>query len=223
MRLLTESLDDPEARCGRCSVCRGPSEGLPDAADPEVVRTITATLRRKATTLDPRKMWPGGEFGRRGRIAADLLAEPGRVLAHADAPEWVEVLAAARRGDEHALAELGDAAVATLAAWVRETGIRADVIVFLRLTGTNLAETLAEHLRTVGKRGGGAYPVRPGDPPTDATARSKPPTGATTSAIHPTSPGRTSYWWSTPIRRAGRSRSPRPRCARRARMRFCRC
>lgn len=171
MRLLTESLDDPEAAdCGRCSVCRGRlSEGLPDAADPEVVRTITATLRRKATTLDPRKMWPGGEFGRRGRIPADLLAEPGRVLAHADAPEWVEVLAAARRGDEHALAELGDAAVATLAAWVRETGIRADVIVSLRLTGTNLAETLAEHLRTVGKRGGGAYPVRPGDPPTDAT------------------------------------------------------
>ena len=130
---------------------------------------MTSTLRRKAQTLDPRKMWPGGEFGRRGRIPADLLAEPGRVLAHADAPEWVEVLAAARNGDERALAELGDAAVATLAAWVRDTGIRADVIVSLRLTGTVLAETLADHLRKVGKREGGSFPVRMGDPPTDAT------------------------------------------------------
>ncbi len=171
MRLLTESLDDPQAAdCGRCSVCRGAlSEGLPDSVDAEVVRTVTSTLRRKASTLDPRKMWPGGEFGRRGRIPADLLAQPGRVLAHADAPEWVEVLAAARNGDERALAELGDAAVATLSSWVRETGIRADVIVSLRLTGTNLAETLAEHLRTVGKRGGGTFPVHLGDPPTDAT------------------------------------------------------
>ncbi|MEO9326648.1 RecQ family ATP-dependent DNA helicase [Gordonia aurantiaca] len=171
MRLLTESLDDPEAAdCGRCSVCRGRlSEGLPDSVDAEVVRTITATLRRKAQILEPRKMWPGGEFGRRGRIPAGQLAETGRVLAHADAPEWVEVLAAARGADERALAELGDAAVATLSAWVRETGIRADVIVSLRLTGTTLAETLAEHLRAVGKRGGGTYPVRPGDPPADAT------------------------------------------------------
>ena len=171
MRLLTESLDDPQAAdCGRCSVCRGAlSEGLPDSVDAEIVRTVTSTLRRKAQTLDPRKMWPGGEFGRRGRISADLLAEPGRVLAHADAPEWVEVLAAARNGDERALAELGDAAVATLAAWVRDTGIRADVIVSLRLTGTVLAETLADHLRKVGKREGGSFPVRMGDPPTDAT------------------------------------------------------
>ncbi|WP_338856767.1 DEAD/DEAH box helicase [Gordonia hongkongensis] len=171
MRLLTESLDDPQAAdCGRCSVCRGAlSEGLPDSVDAEIVRTVTSTLRRKAQTLDPRKMWPGGEFGRRGRIPADLLAEPGRVLAHADAPEWVEVLAAARNGDERALAELSDAAVATLAAWVRDTGIRADVIVSLRLTGTVLAETLADHLRKVGKREGDSFSVRMGDPPTDAT------------------------------------------------------
>ena len=171
MRLLTESLDDPQAAdCGRCSVCRGAlSDGLTDTVDDETVRTVTSTLRRKAQTLDPRKMWPGGEFGRRGRIPADLLAAPGRVLAHADAPEWVEVLAAARNGNERAVAELGDAAVATLSAWVRDTGIRADVIVSLRLTGTALAETLAEHLRKVGKRDGGSFPVRMGDPPADAT------------------------------------------------------
>ena len=119
--------------------------------------------------LEPRKMWPGGEFGTRGRVPAGVAAEPGRVLAHADAPEWTEVLAAARNGDEHALGELGDAAVATLSAWVRDTGMRPEVIVSLRLTGTNLAETLAAHLRDVGRRGGGTFPVRMGDPPTDAT------------------------------------------------------
>ncbi len=171
MRLLTESLDDPQAAdCGRCSVCRGRlSEGLPDAVDPQIVRSVTSVLRRSSMVLEPRKMWPGGEFGTRGRVPAGLAAEPGRVLAHADAPEWTEVLAAARNGDEHALGELGDAAVATLSAWVRDTGMRPDVIVSLRLTGTNLAETLAAHLRDVGRRDGGTFPVRMGDPPTDAT------------------------------------------------------
>lgn len=171
MRLLTESLDDPQAAdCGRCSVCRGRlSEGLPDAVDPQIVRSVTSVLRRSSMVLEPRKMWPGGEFGTRGRVPAGVAAEPGRVLAHADAPEWTEVLAAARNGDEHALGELGDAAVATLSAWVRDTGMRPDVIVSLRLTGTNLAETLAAHLRDVGRRGGGTFPVRMGDPPTDAT------------------------------------------------------
>lgn len=171
MRLLTESLDDPQAAdCGRCSVCRGSlSEGLPDAVDPQIVRSVTSVLRRSSMVLEPRKMWPGGEFGTRGRVPAGLAAEPGRVLAHADAPEWTEVLAAARNADERALGELGDAAVATLSAWVRDTGMRPDVIVSLRLTGTNLAETLAAHLRDVGRRGGGTFPVRMGDPPTDAT------------------------------------------------------
>lgn len=171
MRLLTESLDDPQAAdCGRCSVCRGRlSEGLPDAVDPQIVRSVTSVLRRSSMVLEPRKMWPGGEFGTRGRVPAGVAAEPGRVLAHADAPEWTEVLAAARNGDEHALGELGDAAVATLSAWVRDTGMRPEVIVSLRLTGTNLAETLAAHLRDVGRRGGGTFPVRMGDPPTDAT------------------------------------------------------
>ena len=171
MRLLTESLDDPNPQdCGRCSVCRGRLSGeLRAEVDPETVRTVTSVLRRSALVLEPRKMWPGGSFGTRGRIPAAVAAEPGRILAHADAPEWVEVLAGARRGDERALAELGEAAVATLGAWGRESGIRPDVILSLRLTGTTLAETLAAHLRTVGRREGGEFPTLMGDPPTDAT------------------------------------------------------
>ncbi|MGC4935040.1 RecQ family ATP-dependent DNA helicase [Gordonia sp. DT30] len=170
MQLLTESLDDPAAGpCGRCSVCLGHlTEPLDDAVDPAVVRSVTATLRRSAQVIEPRKMWPGGEIGR-GRIPAGRLAEPGRVLAHADAPEWTDLLAAARGHDPQALADLGDAAVATLSAWVRQSGRRPDLICSLRLTGTTLAEDLAAHLRTVGRRDGTAMPVRMGDePPRDA-------------------------------------------------------
>ena len=167
MQLLTESLDDPQAQpCGRCSVCTGSlTPPLTADVDPAVVRTITGELRRSAQILEPRKMWPGGDFGRRGRIADDLAAQPGRVLAHADAPEWADLLAAARDNDRQALGDLGDAAVSTLSAWVRQSGQRPDMIMSLRLTGTNLADQLAEHLRIVGKRPGGHLPVRQGNPP----------------------------------------------------------
>ncbi|MYR06997.1 DEAD/DEAH box helicase [Gordonia sp. SID5947] len=172
MQLLTSSLDDPAAgRCGRCSVCRGRlTEPLSPEVSPELVRTITGSLRRSALTLEPRKMWPGGAFGTRGRIPAGLAAEPGRVLAHADAPEWVDLLAGARRGDTQALTDLGDAAVATLSSWVRDVGTRPDVIASLRLTGTVLAEKVADHLCEVGRRPRLTVPVRSGDGPgRDAT------------------------------------------------------
>ncbi|MFT4126085.1 MAG: DEAD/DEAH box helicase [Gordonia sp. (in: high G+C Gram-positive bacteria)] len=170
MQLLTESLDDPAAQpCGRCSVCLGHlTPPLTDAVDAAVVRDITGALRTSAQVLEPRKMWPGGSIGR-GRIPAGQAAEPGRVLAHAEAPEWTDVLAAARSGDPSAIAEIGDAAVRTLSAWVRTGGIRPDTIYSLRLTGTVLAEAVAAHLREVGRRSGGVVPVRPGDAPPDAT------------------------------------------------------
>ena len=167
MQLLTESLDDPASRpCGRCSVCRGTlTDPLQAVVDPATVRAVTAALRRSSQVLEPRKMWPGGDFGQRGRIPADQAADAGRVLAHADAPEWRDLLSAARDRDPLALSDLGDAAVATLAAWVAETGRRPDLICSLRLTGTALAEDLAAHLREVGKRDGAVFEVRPGDPP----------------------------------------------------------
>ncbi|AZG46081.1 RecQ family ATP-dependent DNA helicase [Gordonia insulae] len=172
MQLLTSSLDDPAAEpCGRCSVCRGQlTEPLSAEVADDTVRAITGALRRSALLLEPRKMWPGGAFGTRGRIAAGLAAEPGRVLAHADAPEWAELLAAARRGDEQAMTDLGDAAVATLSAWVRDGGRRPDVIASLRLTGTVLADKVADHLCEVGRRPRLSVPVRSGDGPgRDAT------------------------------------------------------
>ena len=79
MQLLQESLDDPSPEpCGRCSVCLGrlpePFRAAPEAA---TVAAVTRRLRGEVTVLEPRKMWPGGAFGRRGRIPAGLMAEPG--------------------------------------------------------------------------------------------------------------------------------------------------
>lgn len=167
MRLLTESLDDPAATdCGQCSVCRG---GLTPPLRPEVpaelVRNISTALRRKAQVLGPRKMWPGGVFGSRGRIPAGLLAETGRVLAHADAPEWSELLASAVAGRPDAREEIATAATQVLGDWVRATGVRPDLIFSLDTRGGELAADVAQRLRTVGRRDGGVVPVTPGTPP----------------------------------------------------------
>ena len=87
MQLLTASLDDPLTQpCGRCSVCLAGATEWTASVDDETVRTVTRALRGASTVLEPRKMWPGGAFGRRGRIPPDEMAQPGRVLAHADAP-----------------------------------------------------------------------------------------------------------------------------------------
>ncbi|MDO5629354.1 MAG: DEAD/DEAH box helicase, partial [Mobilicoccus sp.] len=81
MALLQTALDDPEARdCGRCSVCRGAlPDGLADAPDPALVTRIAARMRTQAHELEPRKMWPGAPFARKGRIPAEEAVEPGRV------------------------------------------------------------------------------------------------------------------------------------------------
>lgn len=43
--------------------------------------------------LEPRKQWPSGLDGRRGRIPEELRAEEGRALALGNDPGWSEVLA----------------------------------------------------------------------------------------------------------------------------------
>ncbi|MFW6597438.1 RecQ family ATP-dependent DNA helicase [Propionibacteriaceae bacterium Y2011] len=155
MQLLQESLDDPTAApCGRCSVCL---DVLPDplGEEPsiETVRTIATGLRARSQLLEPRKMWPGGSFGARGRIPAGLMADEGRVLVHADAPEWAETLAASSRGDEAATGELADAAVGVLARWKSDWAERPEVVVPLRTTTAldGVATAVGERLAGVGR------------------------------------------------------------------------
>ncbi|MBT0565548.1 ATP-dependent DNA helicase RecQ [Williamsia sp. CHRR-6] len=153
MALLVESLDDPDAApCGRCSVCRGTlSDGMTQRPRDDTVRTAAAALRSGAVVLEPRKMWPGGTFGTRGRIPPDQAADPGRVLIHADAPEWIDTLTAARSGDSAAVDEIARAAVSVLSQWRATWSTRPDIVVSLTLTPSPLGPAVAEHLATVGK------------------------------------------------------------------------
>ncbi|MGN6782196.1 MAG: RecQ family ATP-dependent DNA helicase [Marmoricola sp.] len=153
MQLLQESLDDATAApCGRCSVCR---RALPAPLDPEpraeTARTIATGLRASALVLDPRKMWPGGEFGARGRIPAALLAETGRTLVHAEAPEWSDTLAAARRGDADAVEEIARACVGVLSRWRTSWAERPTVVMALDTGGGGLAAAVATQVATVGR------------------------------------------------------------------------
>ncbi|GAA2170977.1 RecQ family ATP-dependent DNA helicase [Agrococcus versicolor] len=154
MQLLQESLDDPTAApCGRCSVCVGRlSAGLEAAARPETVRTVSTALRGRAHELEPRKMWPGGSLGR-GRIPDSRRAATGRVVVHADAPEWADALRAAIAGDAAALDELGDAAVAALGAWRSSWPARPEVVVSLRAAADagDLAARVAERVGAAGR------------------------------------------------------------------------
>jgi ATP-dependent DNA helicase RecQ len=164
MELLQESLDDPHAEpCGRCSVCR---DGLPEALDgaptPETVAAVTKLLRGEVHLLEPRKMWPGGAFGSRGRIAAEEMHETGRVLVHADAPEWREAVAVMFARDAAAPPDVLEASVRALAGWKSSWSARPEVVVDLAAAGfPQLTASVADHVAGVGHLDRATLPVPP--------------------------------------------------------------
>ncbi|HET7387934.1 MAG TPA: DEAD/DEAH box helicase [Nocardioidaceae bacterium] len=154
MELLQESLDDPTAEpCGRCSVCRGAlPDGLPAVPSPETAGAVTRLLRGEVHLLEPRKMWPGGAFGTRGRIPAELAAEVGRTLVFADAPEWRDAVAAMFARDAPAAEEVLDACVRLLSGWRTSWRARPEVVVDLPAAGFRvLTGSVADHLAGVGR------------------------------------------------------------------------
>ncbi len=154
MQLLQESLDDPTAEpCGRCSVCRGelPAE-FAGQASAETVAAVTELLRGQVHDLEPRKMWPGGAFGSRGRIPADEMPAPGRALVFADAPEWRETVAAMFARDGAAPQDVKDACVRLLSQWRTSWPARPEVVVDLPAAGfPTLTGDVADHLASVGR------------------------------------------------------------------------
>ncbi len=173
MQLLQESLDDPSAaECGRCSVCLGqlpsPLSAVPSA---DTVRAVSLLLRGETHVLEPRKMWPGGAFGSRGKIPAGLMAERGRAIAYADAPEWREVVRAAFSSDGPAPAELLSGAVETLTKWRAVWVTRPEVVVALPAAGFGaLTESVADHVASVGRLGRARLELA--DPPADVASLS---------------------------------------------------
>ena len=154
MELLQTSLDDPHAEpCGRCSVCLG---GLPEALDgapsPETLKKVTDLLRRQVHLLEPRKMWPGGAFGTRGRIAPDDAHEVGRTLIHADAPEWRDTVASLFKVGAAAPEEVGEACVRLLAGWKDSWSQRPEVVVDLPAAGfPMMTASVADHVAARGR------------------------------------------------------------------------
>jgi len=156
MQLLQESLDDTSARrCGRCSVCLGHlPEPLRERPEPATVEAVTRRLRGEVTVLEPRKMWPGGAFGTRGRIKPGLMAETGRAIVYADAPEWRELVQSTFARDGAPSLELCEAAVGALGHWRDSWPARPEVVVALSAAGYPLMTGgLADHLAQVGRLG----------------------------------------------------------------------
>ena len=156
MQLLQESLDDTSAqKCGRCSVCLGHlPEPLRERPEPGTVEAVTRRLRGEVTVLEPRKMWPGGAFGTRGRIPAGLMAQAGRAIAYADAPEWRELVKSTFHHDSLPSEELCAASVAALGQWRDSWAARPEVVVALPAAGyPRMVGGLADHLAEVGQLG----------------------------------------------------------------------
>jgi ATP-dependent DNA helicase RecQ len=115
MRQLRTELDDPAAAdCGRCAVCTG--KRPLDSPAAETVRAAVVHLRSQTVALEPRKMWPSGA-PRRGKIAETVRAQPGRALALAEDPAWLDPVTAALTGDQPVSPEVFDGLVAVLGKW----------------------------------------------------------------------------------------------------------
>ncbi|HET8588180.1 MAG TPA: DEAD/DEAH box helicase [Nakamurella sp.] len=155
MQLLQEALDDPSAApCGRCSVCTGAlPDALPAAPDIDVTREVAGLLRTQTHLVEPRKMWPGGAFGSRGRIPPGEQPEVGRALIFADAPEWRELVQQVfGRDDAPPPEELVAAVIALLGTWRRDWSARPEVVVGLPAGGFPvLTAGLVQRIAEVGR------------------------------------------------------------------------
>jgi ATP-dependent DNA helicase RecQ len=149
MRQLRAELDDPtEADCGRCAVCTG---RLPlREPQPDTVGAALVHLRSQTVVIEPRKMWPAGA-PRRGKIAEAARAEPGRALALAEDPAWLDAVSAALQGDQPVSAELFDGIVGVLSKWGWPAG-RPTWITWVPSRRHNcLLADLAERVATLGR------------------------------------------------------------------------
>ena len=151
MQFLRDSLDDTgSAPCGHCDRC---APRPPPVLDPDLVARALAYLRSGEVVLEPRKMWPSGLSGRKGRIAGGHQPEPGRALAFGNDPGWAAALRAV-------FADLGapvdpavlDGCVGALKRW--QWAHRPTWVTWIpSVARPGLAEAVARHLAGVGRLG----------------------------------------------------------------------
>jgi ATP-dependent DNA helicase RecQ len=150
MQFLQLALDDPEpAPCGRCSVCKGVLPA-PGARPTEASMAAAKQFARTATVvLEPRKLWPAGIPGRKGRIVG---CEEGRALAFADDPGWIDELRQLALGDAPIDTVVADGLVAVLSRWRTHWPARPVAVVPIPSRRHPLrVRSIAEHIAQIGK------------------------------------------------------------------------
>jgi len=156
MEFLRRQLDDPAAeRCGRCDNCAG-RRWTEAVSDTERV-SARERLHRPGVTIEPRRMWPAGMPGLgidvRGRIAAEIAAEPGRALGRLTGAGWggrLRELLSPAGADGPVPGDVFDAVVRVLAAWDWERRPAA-IVTIASGRRPELVESLGAGLARVGR------------------------------------------------------------------------
>ncbi len=117
MEYLRKQLDDPSAApCGRCDNCLGTP--LSTDVDPASLQAAQEALGRPGIVLEPRKMWPTGLEGLKGRIGAGDQAAAGRALGRLSDLGWgTRLRELLRAPDQQVPQDVVNAVVKVLAAW----------------------------------------------------------------------------------------------------------
>ncbi|CAN5133062.1 RecQ family ATP-dependent DNA helicase [soil metagenome] len=113
--LRRELDDDAETPCGRCDNCGGSRRDAP--LDPAVVARAAEFIRAARHLLEPRKQWPQGLSSPRGRIAAELMNDEGRMLSVFGDGGWGEVVSRARHHGTRYPDELVAASAGLIKGW----------------------------------------------------------------------------------------------------------
>jgi len=172
MQFLQMALDDPDPTpCGRCSVCTGDLPFPGHSPGAEAIDAARMYLRRLDVHLEPRKLWPSGVPGRKGKLSG---CEIGRALAFADDPAWSDALAALGNSDGPISAEIADAMVAVLTRWSKSWRRPVAVVPMPSRQRPQRVHSLAEHIATIGKLPlVDALEVHGPPPPTDVASAAR--------------------------------------------------
>jgi ATP-dependent DNA helicase RecQ len=169
MAFLRAQLDDPDpSACGRCDLCTGQAPDVSITDDD--VAAAWQLLRGQQHRLAPRKLWPPGLEGVKGRIPASRQATEGRALAFADDPGWGPVVEAFLAGDDSRTDEVVDGLVQVLARW--DWDERPAWVTWVPSASGGTAERVARRIGEVGRLPALETLRRVGDRSQDPTANS---------------------------------------------------
>jgi ATP-dependent DNA helicase RecQ len=156
MEFLRRQLDDPAAeRCGRCDNCAGARWSAETSDESRV--SARERLHRPGVTIEPRRLWPTAMpslgVDARGRIPAEVAAEPGRALGRLTGAGWggrLRELLAAGAADGPVPQDVFDAVVRVLAAWKWDRRPAA-IVTIASSSRPQLVESLGAGLARVGR------------------------------------------------------------------------